>query len=534
MKKCSVVVVGGGPVGLALGIELGLLGIETIIIEKYADSLLLPKAQLLNPRSMEFFRRWGIHRQLIARKLLPDNYPLHAIWCNGLAGKVYAQVDFAANISADLSSENYLRIPLWITESVLRERVNHFSCVSLLKPCEVIQIEQHTDYVEVTAVNRTTKAEFSIAADYLVGCDGANSFVRASIGVEMQIESPMQRMLNVLFTSRQLTEQMTVPKGILYYNLSLDKPASIGCVDYTNHLWYGLMMQSEQSTTIEIEATLGLEKIAGFTFDKTIHYVNEWLMRAEVAQKYRVNRILLAGDAAHVLPPTGGHGLNTGLGDVVNLGWKLAAVIKDKVDERLLDSYEMERRPVALCNLAASKKNAYDARQVRELYPPETRPNEFSYENERLAKQHAISLGIALGYCYTDSPIIFNADKNSEFDPSLYHPKARPGFFAPHFQVSAEKIFYDGLQLSYTLLINAGTTEARIATIKQAFLARHLSLIVFNLSYDNAKKLYDQNYYLLRPDWHIAWCGAELPTDLDTFIDLLLYGQKINTTKISG
>lgn len=515
----EVIIVGGGPVGVALAIELGMLNIKTAVIEKYDKPQLLPRAQLLNPRSMEFFRRWGINQQLLKEGMLSASYPLKVIWCSGLAGKMYASVDMAEHIDADMSPEAYQRIPLFKTEEVLRERLAHFASVEFIRNSEVINLVQ-TDHDVTVTIEDKTKNQYSLTAKYVVGCDGANSITRQMIGVETQIELAAQRALSVLFQSQELKEKISLPEAVLYFNLSAEKTGGIGCVDDENGWWYSHVFYPGNTELNTVDVSAVLDQLAGFSFAKEVTQANYWIMQGQVAVNFREGRVFLAGDAAHALPPTGGHGLNTGFGDAVNLGWKLAAVLRDQAGDNVLDSYHAERKPVAIRNIKTAKKNAEDGRQARKTYPPEIMPEEFAKENARIANQHAVSPGIALGYCYIDSPIIMHADQPVYQDnPFVYQPTAEPGYFAPHCYVTPNKCLYDYLQPSYTLLVTENMAEDDLNLIVEPFLQKNVVLNILMLTSENIKKHYQKTFYLLRPDWHIAWCSDALPSCVEDLVN---------------
>lgn len=523
MKEYDIIIIGGGPVGAALGIELGMLNIKTAIIEKHSAPQMLPKAQLLNPRSMEFFRRWGINQTLINKRLLPLDYPLCSTWCSGLAGKVYSSVNISENISCDMSPESYQRIPLWITEEVLRQRVSELQSVQYIQDYEALHIEQNSNHVILTTKNRTNNQLTVMKSQYIVGCDGARSITRRYAGIEMKTELSPLRMINVLFNAKELKEKMTVPKGILYYNLTLPKPAGLGCVDYNNDLWYALITCPGTEDIGQIDISTLLDQIAGFHFKKEIIQCSFWMREAMIAEKFREKRLLLAGDAAHIQPPNGGHGLNTGLGDALNLAWKLAAVINKQANDTLLDTYEIERQPIAIHTILSAKNNAQDAAKIREKYSPDLLPDAFAKENERISRQHSISPGLSLGYCYTNSPIIFQSDnKQYNSNPSIYQPKALPGFFAPHCSTIDNKSIYDLLSPCYTLLIIDTTRTEEIEEISQLFFKKSIPFKIVLVSNNEIKKLYPKKYYLLRPDWHIAWCGETITNNLESFMNHLM------------
>lgn len=286
----EVIIVGGGPVGVALAIELGMLGISVAVLEKYDDPLLLPRAQLLSPRSMEFFRRWGLSQQLLNKRLLPPEHALKVIWCSGLAGKLYSRIDIAENIDADVTAEPYQSLALWITEEVLRERLSDFKNVEFIKQTEVMDIVQDENKVTVTVKDRTDN-QYSLTANYLVGCDGARSLTRTKMGLKSEIYLPEQRALSILFHSQELKEKISLPTAAVYFNLAIEKTGGIGCADYKNGLWYSHILRPSDQNLDEIDLSAVLDQIAGFEFKKEVKQANFWMMRAEVAENFRQGRI---------------------------------------------------------------------------------------------------------------------------------------------------------------------------------------------------------------------------------------------------
>ncbi|KTC87702.1 MULTISPECIES: FAD-dependent monooxygenase [Legionella] len=518
----QVIIVGGGPVGVALAIELGMLGINVAVLEKYDEPLLLPRAQLLNPRSMEFFQRWGISQQLLNKRLLPPDHALKVIWCSGLAGKMYTLVDIAQNLDADVTPENYQSLALWRTEEVLRERVSHFKNVQLIKQTEVIDIVQDESKVTVTVKDKGDN-QYNLTAKYLVGCDGARSITRTKMGLKTQSYLPEQRALSILFHSQDIKEKISLPRAAVYFNLATEKTAGLGCVEYENGLWYSHVLRPSNQNLNDIDVSAILDQIAGFEFKKEIKQANFWMMRAEIVENFRQGRIFLAGDAAHTLPPTGGHGLNTGLADAVNLGWKLAAVLRHQAGETMLASYNIERRSIAIRNIKAAIKNAEDAIRVRKIYPPETQAEEFAKENTRIARQHAVSPGIALGYAYPNSPLIVQTTEHDyPDDPFVYYPQALPGYFAPHCRVGQNRNLYDYFSSEYTLLITEQTNEHKEQQLIKQFAQKNVALKLLTLNDDRIKKRYPKVYYLLRPDWHIAWHGDNMPQEVENFVNQMI------------
>lgn len=520
--RYEVIIVGGGPVGVALAIELGMLGVSVVVLEKHDEPLLLPRAQLLNPRSMEFLRRWGVNQQLLNKRLMSPDHALKVIWCSGLAGEMYTCVDIANNIDTDKTPEAYQSLPLWLTEEVLRERVSQFKNVQFIKQSEVINVVQDENTVTVTVKDKAGN-QHHLTAKYLVGCDGANSITRTKIGMKTHNYLPEQRALSIVFHSKDIKEKIGLPIATLYFNLASEITGGIGCADDKNGLWYSHILRPNGQHLNDIDVSAALDQVAGFKFNKEIKQANFWMMRSEVAENFRLGRVFLAGDAAHTLPPTGGHGLNTGLADAINLAWKLAAVLRHQGGKSLLASYDAERRPIAIRNIKAAIKNAEDAIRVRKIYPPETHAEEFAKENTRIANQHAVSPGIALGYAYVNSPII-KKDQEQDYadNPFAYSPTALPGHVAPHYWVKKDKSLYDYLSPEHTLLITEQTNKHDIRQLIKQFAQKNIALKILTLRDKGIKKNYSKTYYLLRPDWHIAWCGDKMPSNIEGFVNQII------------
>ncbi|WP_287007934.1 FAD-dependent monooxygenase [Legionella sp.] len=520
MDHKDVIIVGAGPTGLSLAVELGLRGIDTLIIEKSKQmDRSHPRAQGLNPRTIQFFRRWGISESLKAKKLIRDGYPIRYIWCANLNGKVFASTDdMSETINSDLSPENYVRIPLWLTQDTLREKLSEFNCVQLIEDCKILNIDQDDKGVRVKIRYKGNTSQ--ISSKYLVACDGADSTIRRLANFTTTFYPPEQKMLQIVFESEELKSKMTVPEATFYYNLLQMQFFALGAIDGSKR-WSADFACPATAKISDFDLPILLDQLAGFHFEKKIESIGFWYMKPLIADQFREKNIFLVGDSAHVLTPIGGHGFNTSVADAVNLAWKLSAVLQQQATSKLLDSYEIERHRIAIQKLEYITDNTKKMLTIRQAYPPQTMPEKFAEENQKIAELMSANLKLVLGDAYDTSPIVFtDLSEGDQYDPKL----AKAGYFAPHVWLTEEKCLYDFLSLNHSLLVWNKTDSADIKTIETAFAGRHMPLLILNLNHYKTEKssiMYPKAFYLIRPDWHISWCGERFPNPTQLVNQLL-------------
>jgi len=318
-------------------------------------------------------------------------------------------------------------------------------------------------------------------------------------------------MRQALFYSEELFDRIPIGKG-RHYHVADDKSSFLIVQDDKKHF----SLHATVSTDGEMPALF--EKIVGFPIAYETRYVGTWRQRLMVADRYRDGRVLMAGDAVHLVIPTGGLGMNTGHGDAVDLGWKLAATLRGWAGPALLDSYEAERRPIGVRNVAASRKAATGRRAWRAMWRPDIADDTTEGAATRAAlaeradrdQRHSNDLyGIELGYRYTDSPVLCPPDDDApDPDSFRYTPTTSPGARLPHIWLDDGRPIQDDLgHDEYTLLrIGRGKGIAADEFVR-AFGELGAPLRVRDVASGSAETVYGHELILVRPDLHIVWCG---------------------------
>lgn len=352
--RYHVVIVGGGPVGLALATDLGLQGIRCAVIERRLEPQRLPKGPNLNHRTLEHFHFWGLEQALRDARVMPRDHPIGGITLYGnLMSDYWFPWSDAPAAAGSIRSYFYTaneRLPQYETENVLRHGLARIPSVTTLFGHEVTRVEQTDSFVRVT-VRDDAGGESQIEGEYAVGCDGARSLVRDTAGIAMIGDDYDQRMALIVLRSPELNEFLSrLPQRTTYRVLHPDLKGYwqfFARVDAEGQFFFHAPVPTG-TTTENFDAYALLERAVGRPFKCDLDYVGFWDLRIVCAETYRTGRLFIAGDACHNHPPYGGFGLNTGLEDAVNLAWKLVAILNGWARPALLDSYSAERRPVFL------------------------------------------------------------------------------------------------------------------------------------------------------------------------------------------
>ncbi len=359
-KSVPVLIVGGGPVGLALAGDLGWRGVACVLIEQSDGSIYQPRMDMVGVRTMEFCRRWGLVGT-VEGSPYPRDYAQDNVYVTSLAGYELGRERFPGIGQAappPQSPQRRERCPQNMFDPILRDFAASQEAVTMRYRTRLVGFTQDAEQVTATVENADTGAREEIVARYLVGCDGARSMVRETLGITMRGNPALTYTTNVIFRCPDLVALHD--KGKAYRHIVIGPEgtwATIVAINGRDQWRFSLIGSSTQReyTTAEIEAAI--RRAVGRDFKFEILSVLPWVRRELVAESYREGRVFIAGDAAHAMSPTGGFGMNTGIGDAVDLSWKLAAVLQGFGGDGLLDSYTVERQPVGARNVAEASGN---------------------------------------------------------------------------------------------------------------------------------------------------------------------------------
>ncbi|GHF53510.1 2-polyprenyl-6-methoxyphenol hydroxylase-like FAD-dependent oxidoreductase [Amycolatopsis bartoniae] len=495
----SVLVAGGGPSGLAAAIELGRRGIEVVVAEPRTTlDPLRPRAKTTNIRTMEHLRRWGLADRLRATSPLPVRHAQDVVFCTGLLGEEITRFREAFGLTVD-RREEYAeagqQVPQPVVEQVLRDAVAELPTVRLLLGTRVTEILDGPDEVRATLSGPDGTRE--VTAEYLLGADGAAGVSRAAIGARYEGSSGALPNLSITFRAPALEREPLCATGVHYWVVGAAVGGLLGRLDLDG-TWWAIAQGVDDPGA---DAAALVRTLLGADVAVDVLATDPWSARMLLADRYRGQRVFLVGDAAHLNPPWGGHGFNTCVGDAVNIGWKLAAVLQGWAPPALLDSYEPERRPVAQRTIAAA------AGQEAFLAPSfaTAEPGELA-RLLRVKNSEFHSLGLVLGYDYRDSPVVVPEDVPPP-EPALetYTPSAHPGARLPHAWLPGGRSLYDVLGDGFTLLrLSPDATGG----IPDAAVPLH------EVAVEGLRERYGADFVLVRPDQHVAWRGDEIPGDL--------------------
>ena len=515
-----VLIAGGGPIGLALAGDLGRRGVATLLVEERENKLNPAKMLEVSVRTMEFCRQLGVVEN-VRNWGFPHDWPLDSIFVTDLQGYELGRVripSLAAQTHLTVSPERGMPCPQTWFDPILQEFARSFPHVTLRHNTRLESFVQDPDGVTVTLRDRVTGRSEIVRTRYLVGCDGFASTVRELLGIEIRGEPHIDWSMTIYLRIPDLPAQHDKGKAFRYVFVGPEGTWSFLSIVDGKDLWRLQLVDLDEERLQNADIPALMRRCMGSDIAYTVEHKDLWERKRTVADRFMDARVFLAGDAAHAHPPNGGLGMNTGIQDAFDLGWKLTAVLGGWGGEALLESYDTERRPASARAAEVSLKNyrrLRSAAQQSEIYSPTAAGDAARHTiGARLVEENERSwnpVGVHLGYIYQPSPIVVpDGTPKPPDDTYDYAPTAFPGARAPHVWLAPDRSTLDLFGEGFVLLKFADVPSQ---AIERAAARRNVPLRLHRIEHPAAAALYGCALVLVRPDGHVAWRADVPPAD---------------------
>jgi 2-polyprenyl-6-methoxyphenol hydroxylase-like FAD-dependent oxidoreductase len=540
----EVLVVGGGPVGLSLGMDLAKRGIYVTLAEmRAAGEVPTVRCNHVSARTMEIFRRLGL-ASAVRKAGLPPEYP------NDVAFRTTATGIELARIPIPCRAERYTakngqdtwwptpepphRINQIYLEPLMFAHAATVPRLRILRRTSVLDFEQTESGVLAIARDLNTNRTREIFARYLVGCDGAHSKVRHRIGAALSGDSHVTQVQSTYILAPSLLELMPGPA----WAIDCINPRACGlmfAIDGRERWVIHHFLRGDASRPGPLEGSSAVARdrsvreILGVGPDFALEILGQedWTGRRMLVDRFRDRRVFLCGDAAHIWVPFAGYGMNAGIADAMNLSWMLAGVIRGWADTALLEAYEIERRPIT-DQVSRYAMNTSLARTAHQGVIPDTieQPGpEGDAVRARIGREaYEINVGqfccggLNFGYFYADSPIIaYDGEAAPAYTMYNFTQSTVPGCRTPHLWLRDGRSLYDVLGPDFTLL--RFDPDVEVSALGAAAAQRGVPMAMVDVESDDAATLYPHKLLLSRPDLHVAWRGDKPPEDPIALVD---------------
>jgi 2-polyprenyl-6-methoxyphenol hydroxylase-like FAD-dependent oxidoreductase len=526
---CSVLIAGGGPCGLMLANELGRRGVSAVLIDQKPSTAFNPQANATQARTMEHFRRLGFAHEIRALGM-PSDFPTDIAYFTRYAHHELARfrlpsagqaVERIKHLSGSWSAaELPHRVSQKFVEQVLRRHAEKLPGISINFGWRLVRFTEDARGIEAVVECVADGRTATIAASYLVGADGPRSTVRQALGIGYLGDQDVERdffggrMHAIYLRAPDFYRVVPHPPAWMNVTFNRERRAFMAAVDGKGEFAFHTQLRPhENEDEITDDRAIAMFHAAvGAPVELEILSRGTWTAGfALVAERFRRGRVFIGGDAAHLFTPTGGLGYNTAVEDAVNLGWKLASVVRGTADARLLDSYEAERQPVAFRNTGFAKKFADSLgnfRPVAEIEHDNDAGEQARQEAGEYLALHGKSEfnipGITFGARYDGSPIIFDDGTATPRDEAnVYIASAKPGGRAPHAWLADRQSLYDSFGFEWTLL--RFSSDVKADGLIAAAASTGADLKVLDISLDGMRDIYGADLVLVRPDQIVAW-----------------------------
>ena len=537
-RHVPVLIVGAGPIGLTLAADLAWRGVEALIVEPRTSINPHPRAISIGVRSMEHFRRLGLDQKVIEAGV-PRSQRLDVIYMTRMLGREIHR--FPIPSIDDLTSRREAlsrEIPettaspyykTWTAQTPLERMLQaHLASepgVELRRGWRLRSFVERAGEVEAVLEGAEGHRE-TITADFLVGCDGANSRVREGLGVALTGRGALGSALGLYVRAPGLRARLGAEAGVMYWTLAPGCGGTIYTIDGGDEWVFNRYFAAGETPYIEDPVAL-IHAAIGEPMEVELISALDWTPRQLVADSYGSGRVFLAGDACHLFVPTGGFGMNTGIGDAVDLAWKIEARLAGWGGSLLMGSYDIERRPVGARNTLEAADNYTRSGDIfRSVEDIEDEGPEGALRRAAIAAtlppkiKHFAPIGVHLGYCYDPSPIIVpDGTPAPKFESAHYAPTARPGHRAPHVWLADGRSMLDLFGRGFALL-DFGDDRDACAPFVAAAAARAVPVTLHHVADKAAADAFGARFCLVRPDGHVAWRADAPPDDAGLVLDV--------------
>jgi 2-polyprenyl-6-methoxyphenol hydroxylase-like FAD-dependent oxidoreductase len=534
--ETPVLIVGAGPVGLALALDLGWRGVDCIVIDQSDGSIATPKMNEVNIRTMEFCRRWGIADDVLNCPF-PADYPMDVAVATRLGSHELGRIERPARTGQVPGPHSPMNLQVcsqhWF-DPILRARAQSFDSVRILQRHRLDGFVQDTTGVNATVTNLADGSQQVIRSAWMAGADGASSRIRQALGIDLLGSEALSHSMHLFFRTPDLLGQLGVRPGTFFSMIDhAGLWGNVRAIDPASGLWRLLFDVPEGTEVADIDRDACLERALARPIEVEWLTASKWTRRGVVASRYASDRIFLLGDAVHQVSPTGALGMNTGMADAVDLGWKLAGTLAGWGGPRLLESYDADRRPAGARNVRMATQFYEGQAQFKQSLAAIEDDTPAGAALRKTVGDAVVAhvrrmfrtLGLQIGFRYDDSPIgVAEETTAPPDDPAEYTPTARAGARAPHLPLADGRSTLDLFGRGYTLLqlgadevANAPGDGAR--ALEAAAQHRGVPLDVVVLDDPAVRACYERRHVLVRPDGHVAWRADEVPHDALAIID---------------